>query len=219
MPSRDERERQKLRRRRAYALGRYERALRASGIVRVAGLDEAGRGPLAGPVVAAAVVLPAGRSPLGVDDSKKLTPAERERAYRRIVACALDVGVGVVDHLRIDEINIYHATLEAMTAAVASLAQPPEHLLIDALRLKAVPLPQTPIVGGDALSVSIAAASIVAKVTRDRLMLELDALYPQWGFAAHKGYYTPQHRRALQEFGPSPIHRRSFLTWFEDASG
>lgn len=202
------------RRRRAYELTRHERTLWRDGLVRVAGIDEAGRGPLAGPVVAAAVVLPPGRAMLGVDDSKRLTSAERERAYRRIRACALDVGVGVVDQSRIDEINIYHATVEAMTLAVASLSDPPDHLLIDAMRLRAVSLSQTPIVGGDALSMSIAAASIIAKVTRDRLMVELDAQYPQWGFAAHKGYYTQQHRRALEEFGPSPIHRRSFLTWF-----
>lgn len=207
------------RRRRAYALTRYERALWKAGVARVAGIDEAGRGPLAGPVVAAAVVLPPGRVMLGVDDSKRLTPSQRERAYRRIQACALDVGVGVVDQARIDEINIYQATIEAMTIALASLSTPPEHLLIDAMRLKAVALPQTPIVGGDALSVSIAAASIVAKVTRDRIMVELDARYPQWGFAAHKGYYTREHVVRLREHGPSPIHRRSFLKWLRPGGG
>lgn len=194
----------------------YEQPLWDAGLTLVAGLDEAGRGPLAGPVCAAAVVLPPGAFIAGVDDSKKLTPEKRESLYGQIRTVALAVGVGLVDHRRIDEINILQATYEAMQLALANLQSPagfrlaPQHLLLDAVRLPKVVLPQTPIIHGDALSASIAAASIIAKVTRDRLMVEMDRQYPGYGFAEHKGYSCRTHWDALRRLGPSPIHRLTF---------
>lgn len=189
-----------------------ERVLWAEGYRCIAGVDEAGRGALAGPVVAAAVVLPYEGVPPGIDDSKALTPAQRERLHAWILARARGVGVGVVEASRIDEINILQATQEAMRLAVEDL--PPglgvDIAMIDGLPVLPFPLPQVAIVGGDALSASIAAASVVAKVTRDRLMQAYDAVYPEYGFAAHKGYSAPQHLAALRTRGPCPIHRRSF---------
>jgi len=194
---------------------RWERDYWAQGYVHVAGLDEAGRGAWAGPVVAAAVILPADDPHLaehldGVRDSKQLTPARREVLYQVIHRVAWAVGVGVVPPARIDEIGIVPATRQAMREALAQLTPPPQALLIDALSLPRVSLPQRSLVKGDAFCLSIAAASIIAKVYRDRLMVELDQQYPGYGFARHKGYGTPQHRAALLALGASPVHRHSY---------
>jgi ribonuclease HII len=194
-------------------LWHYERSAARAGCRRIAGVDEAGRGPLAGPVVAAAVILPAGFPEAGITDSKKLTAARRERGYGIVYRHALSVGIGIVDAHEIDRINILRASLAAMAVAVANLRPPPDHLLIDGSFRTPAALPphrQQPIPKGDALSVSIAAASIVAKVTRDRLMAVYDHYYPQFGFARHKGYPTRDHRQAIQAFGCSSIHRLSF---------
>jgi ribonuclease HII len=194
---------------------REEMALYRQGYRRVAGLDEAGRGSWSGPVVAGAVILPLGNDELeqaldGVRDSKELNPSERERLYEVIQAEALAVGVGMVPPDLIDELGIVPATEEAMALAIAQLSCSPDFLLVDFLRLPRVDYPQKSIAHGDALSLSIAAASIVAKVSRDRFMIELDSQYPGYGFASHKGYGTPQHRAALDRLGPSPIHRFSY---------
>jgi ribonuclease HII len=176
----------------------------------VAGTDEAGRAPLAGPVVAAAVVLPRGFTHERINDSKQIRPALRERLYAEIYAAALTVGIGIVDAVEIDRINILRASLRAMAIAVENLSPRPDYLLIDGPYPTPLDLPQKPIIDGDALSVSIAAASIVAKVTRDRLMEGYDAYYPVFGFARHKGYPTQFHREAIRSFGCCPIHRRTF---------
>lgn len=177
----------------------------------VAGLDEAGRGCLAGPVVAAAVVLPPEAHLPGLDDSKKLSPEERERLFGLIHTEALAVGVGQCSAEEIDRLNILRAALEAMRRAVADIALAPDVLLVDGNQpLAAPPCPQETVVRGDGRSLSIAAASVVAKVTRDRLMVTLDRAYPHYGWAAHKGYPTAQHYAALAVQGPSPHHRRSF---------
>ncbi len=189
-----------------------EQALRYHGFRTIAGVDEVGRGALFGPVVAAAVILPQRVTSLaraGLKDSKQLTREEREKLDRRIRKMALAVSVAEIDAETIDRVNIYQATRIAMLAAVAGLSIAPDHLLIDAMRLDH-PCPQTRLFYGDALSLSIAAASVVAKVHRDRLMRELDAQHPGYGLAAHKGYATPQHRRSLAALGPCPLHRRSF---------
>ncbi len=176
----------------------------------VCGVDEAGRGPLAGPVVAAAVIFPdRRRRPNGLDDSKVLNAARREILFDRIMATAV-VGVGVCDHEEIDIYNIYYANLRAMARAVAALSVIPEMALIDGNAAPALNCRSQTIVGGDGKSVSIAAASIIAKVTRDRMMVELDGVYPGYGFAAHKGYACPAHKAAIRELGPCPVHRRSF---------
>lgn len=185
----------------------YERRCGASP---VCGVDEAGRGPLAGPVVAAAVIFPdRRRRPYFLDDSKQLTPEQRERLYDKIMASAL-VGVGMCDHEEIDIYNIYHANLRAMARAVAALPLPPAVALIDGNAAPALNCRSEAIVGGDGKSASIAAASIIAKVTRDRIMVEMDAVYPGYGFASHKGYSCPAHKQAIRRLGPCPIHRRSF---------
>jgi ribonuclease HII len=189
--------------------GRYERAARANGARVVAGVDEVGRGALFGPVVAAAVVLPEGCRIQGLRDSKQLLPDERERLARIVERKALAIAIEEVDAETIDRINIYQATRMAMTAAVLGLPIQPDHLLIDALRLDLV-CAQTSIIYGDSLSISIAAASVVAKVYRDRRMCQLDREYPQYGLASHKGYSTPEHKQALAAHGPCPLHRRSF---------
>ncbi len=176
----------------------------------VAGIDEAGRGPLAGPVVAAAVIFPVGCVVEGVDDSKKLTPARREEAFSRIYRQAVAIGIGIVDHRVIDEINILQATLKAMHIAADGLQPRPCHLLVDGNRFAGGDIPFTTIIDGDARCQAIAAASIIAKVTRDRIMVEQDLLYPAYGFARHKGYGTVQHRAAIELYGLCPIHRRSF---------
>jgi ribonuclease HII len=175
----------------------------------VAGVDEAGRGPLAGPVVAAAVILPARRWPPGIADSKALSAAARERLTHAIRACA-QVGVGLASVEEIGALNIHHATLLAMRRAVAALPVAPAHLLVDGRADPRAGRPTTCLVGGDALSLSIAAASIVAKVARDALMAELDAAWPAYGFARHKGYPSPAHLAALRAHGPCAAHRRGF---------
>lgn len=189
---------------------RFERAAWRRGIARVAGVDEAGRGPLAGPVVAAAVVLPPGGRIAGVDDSKRLAPEERERLFEVIRAGAVAVGIAVVDHLTIDRINILQATRLAMGQALAALEVEPELVLTDYVALPGLRCPQRNLVEGDRRSASVAAASIIAKVTRDRIMQEADREYPVYGFGRHKGYPTPEHRLALELHGPCALHRRTF---------
>lgn len=188
----------------------YEKVLRAKGYARIAGVDEAGRGPLAGPVVSAAVVLPPAFDPAGINDSKQLTPLQRERMYERIYAAADIVGIGIVDPGEIDRINILQAALLSMSMAVANLQPSPGFLLIDGTFVIQADFPQQAIPKGDALSVSISAASIVAKVTRDRIMRRYHDDYPEFGFDCHKGYATAAHREAIACYGPCAIHRRSF---------
>jgi len=199
------------------AMMEYERRCWLQGRRRIGGIDEAGRGPLAGPVVAACCVLDASRRVLGVDDSKKLSPARREELYERILDACTDSCVQEIDALEIDRINILNATKKAMTKAVAGLLVQPDVLLVDAVDLKGTGIPVVPIVKGDSLSVSIAAASILAKVHRDRLMDAYDRQYPEYGFARHKGYGTPEHYEALRKYGRCPIHRLSFTTGLDDA--
>jgi ribonuclease HII len=188
----------------------FEHRAAQAGRRRIAGVDEAGRGPLAGPVVAAAVILPSAFHDPHITDSKKLSPARRERLYDVIYRHALSVGIGIVDAGEIDRINILQASLHAMTMAVQNLAPRPDHLLIDGTLPLRLELPQEPIPRGDALSISIGAASIIAKVTRDRLMDLYHVYYPCFGFIRHKGYPTRDHRAAIRAFGCSPIHRRTF---------
>ncbi len=196
----------------------YERELWSKGIARVAGVDEAGCGPLAGPVVAAAVVFPATwlESGLctklrGLNDSKQLSEDQRERFFARITSNPeIRHAIASVDVEMIDRINIRQAAWRAMKLALDQLAPKPEHVLVDGLRIKWLPYPQTALVQGDARSYSIAAASVLAKVTRDRMMREYEKQYPGYGFAEHKGYGTPQHLAAIEERGPCPIHRRTF---------
>ena len=188
----------------------YEKEAYEQGYTWVAGLDEAGRGPLAGPVAAAAVILDPDKPIYGVNDSKQLSPKRRAELKLEIEEKAIAVGVGLVDAQTIDEINILEATKLAMKKALEALKVKPQLLLIDALTLP-IDLPQRGIIKGDALSVSIAAASIIAKETRDALLLDYDAKYPEYGFASHKGYGTKAHVQAIKEHGPLPIHRRSFL--------
>ncbi len=190
----------------------YEREYAAFGLI--AGLDEAGRGPLAGPVVAAAVILDPEKKIFYINDSKKLSESRRELLFPEIEEKAVAFGIGIVGQERIDEINILQATYEAMREAVSQLSPQPAILLNDAVTIPGISLRQVPIVKGDAKSLSIAAASILAKVTRDRLMKEMDALYPEYGFAVHKGYGTAAHIEALKKYGPCPLHRRSFITHF-----
>lgn len=180
----------------------------------ICGIDEAGRGPLAGPVAAGAVILPKDCRILYLNDSKKLSPARRDALFDEIREKAVAFSVGISSPERIDEINILQATYEAMRKAVAGLSVTPDLLLNDAVTIPEVGIRQIPIVRGDAKSVSIAAASILAKVTRDRMMEAYDAIWPQYGFAKHKGYGTAQHIAALKEYGPCPIHRRSFIGHF-----
>lgn len=189
---------------------RYEQSLWEQGTTLVAGVDEVGMSPLAGPVIAAAVILPVGYRARGVDDSKKLDRPTRERLAALLRRDAVAFAIGRAEPEEIDRINIYHAGLLAMRRAVEGLGDAPGHLLIDARALKDVPIPQTRIIHGDAESFSIAAASIVAKVHRDGLMVELDRQYPGYGFAKHKGYPVKQHYLALDALGATPVHRRSF---------
>ena len=180
----------------------------------ICGIDEVGRGPLAGPVVAAAVILPKDCNILYLNDSKQLSEQKREELYDIIMEQAVSVGIGVVSHERIDEINILQATYEAMRQAVGKLSVTPDLLLNDAVTIPELPMKQVPIIKGDAKSISIAAASIVAKVTRDRMMVELDNFYPEYGFAGNKGYGSAVHIQALKKIGPCKIHRRSFIKNF-----
>ncbi|MEP6709192.1 MAG: ribonuclease HII [Verrucomicrobiota bacterium] len=190
---------------------RHERQLRALGIARIAGVDEAGRGALAGPVVAAAVILPEKFRHRKLKDSKQLAPELREEIYHQLIDNAeIFWAVGIVDSPEIDEINILRATHKAMRAAITALAAVPDHALIDGLPVFPFPLPQTAIVDGDCFSLSIAAASVIAKVTRDAIMRGLCARFPEYCFSQHKGYGTELHLTKLHEFGPCPIHRRSF---------
>jgi ribonuclease HII len=189
---------------------RFERAAWRRGITRLAGVDEAGRGPLAGPVVAAAVVLAPEARIAGVDDSKRLVPEERRRLFDVIQARALAVAVAVVDQVTIDRINILEATRRAMGEALATLAVEPELVLTDFVSVPGLRCPQRNLVEGDRRSASVAAASIVAKVTRDRIMEEADREFPLYGFGRHKGYATPEHREALERHGPCALHRRTF---------
>src|SRR5262249_11683067 len=190
---------------------RYEKKLRATGVIRIAGVDEAGRGALAGPVVAAAVVLPEKFRHRKLNDSKQLSPERRDEIYDELVANGeVAWGVGVVDHLEIDRINILRASHEAMRIALATLVPPPEHVLIDGLPVFPCPFPQTAIIDGDCYSLTIAAASVIAKVTRDRIMRDFCDHFPEYCFGQHKGYGTELHLLKLHEFGPCPIHRRSF---------
>ena len=188
-----------------------ERALQEQGIFLIAGIDEAGRGPLAGPVVAAAAVFLERHTPGGLDDSKKLTASKRETLYELLTGSPHVIwAVSVQDAGVVDRINILQATHQAMREAVLTLTRPAEHSLIDGLPVRNFPTPHTALVGGDGLSFSIAAASVIAKVTRDRLMLEADAAFPEYGFRNHKGYGTAQHLAALRTHGPCLWHRRSF---------
>ena len=188
----------------------FEQGARKSGYTRIAGLDEAGRGPLAGPVVAAAVILPEGLLIQGLTDSKLVNEADRERLFDRILAQAECHGIGIVDERTIDEVNIYQASIIAMEKALEAIAPSPDYLLIDALTLPRISLPQRSIIKGDYRSHTIAAASIIAKVTRDRLMQELHEQYPEYNFQKHKGYSTREHLSLLQQYGPCDAHRKSF---------
>ena len=214
-------ERRKLLEEKLVTMQAYENELRAEGIRYIGGVDEVGRGPLAGPVTAACVVLPEDFDVLGVDDSKKLSEKKREELFDKIKEKALAVGIGMCDNRVIDEINILEATKKAMAEAIRDAdsqleekglsPEGTEHLLIDAVSLKDVDKPQTSIIKGDAKSLSIAAASIIAKVTRDRLMAEYHRQYPYYGFDTNKGYGTKAHYEGIDKYGITPIHRKSFL--------
>ncbi len=197
---------------RSKALQKYEREYAAYQYI--CGIDEVGRGPLAGPVVAGAVILPKDCDILYINDSKKLSEKKREELYDIIMEQAVAVGIGCSTPERIDEINILQATYEAMREAISKLEPEPDLLLNDAVTIPQVKIRQVPIIKGDAKSISIGAASIVAKVTRDRLMVQYDEIYPEYGFASHKGYGAQAHVDALRKYGPCPIHRRSFITHF-----
>ena len=216
-------EREQVLREKLQTMQVYERDLRAAGKRCIAGVDEVGRGPLAGPVVAACVVLPEDFDVLGVDDSKKLSEKKREQLYDAILSEALAYGIGMQDNASIDEINILEATKEAMRCAIleaeralrAKTGCGIDHILIDALTLREIAIPQTGIIKGDSASLSIAAASILAKVTMDRMMVEYDSIYPGYAFVKNKGYGTKAHYEGLQAQGMTPIHRRSFLKNFK----
>jgi ribonuclease HII len=182
----------------------------------ICGMDEAGRGPLAGPVVAASVILPKDAEILFLNDSKKVTKKRRLELFEEIYEKAVDIGVGIIDEKRIDAVNILNATYEAMQNAVEKMLTKPDILLVDAVRVPDIGIKQISIIKGDARSVSIAAASIIAKVTRDRLMIEYDNQYPEYGFAKHKGYGTTEHIAAIHKHGACPIHRKSFVGKFFD---
>ncbi|HCR44502.1 MAG TPA: ribonuclease HII [Ruminococcaceae bacterium] len=189
----------------------FENRARERGFAAVCGIDEAGRGPLAGPVFAAAVVLPPGLIIEGLDDSKKLSPKKREKLFDIIKSRAVSFGIGFADEKEIDSINILQATFLAMKRAVDKLGAKPDIALVDGNRMPCLGVYTETIVKGDALSESIAAASVLAKVSRDRLLCEIDKIYPQYGFAQHKGYGTRQHVEMLKKYGPCPVHRRTFL--------
>ena len=189
---------------------RYEARAWRAGLARIAGLDEAGRGPLAGPVVAAAVILAPDHRVRKLCDSKLLTPERREALFHAITAHAVGVGVGIVDHATIDRVNILQATRLAMLEALRQLAVAPDLVITDFVKLPGLACPQRNLVDGDARCATVAAASIIAKVTRDRLMVEADRQFPAYGFARHKGYATAEHLAALDRLGPCPLHRRTF---------
>jgi ribonuclease HII len=197
-------------RKRLDAMLHFERLLWKAGIVHIAGVDEVGMGPLAGPVVAAAVTFPPGTEIEGVDDSKALDEETRVRLDVEIRGRASGIGIGLVEVDEIDRLNIYHAGIRAMQIAISNLPARPQHVLVDSRAIPDLAVPQNSFDRGDGINFSIASASIVAKVFRDRLMTELDREYPGYGFAGHKGYATPEHQRAIRELGPCAIHRRSF---------
>lgn len=203
-------EREAKERERVDALYEFERQAQSEGFDIIAGVDEAGRGPLAGPVSVAAVILPMGLFLPKLNDSKKLTPQSRDVLYDEIMEKAVAVKSVLIDAETIDRVNIYQATINGMYEAILSLNPTPQKVLIDAVRLDNLGIPSLSIIKGDAKSASIAAASIIAKVTRDRLMMKYDEMYPEYGFAKHKGYGTAEHIAALRKYGPCPIHRRSF---------
>ena len=211
---REQRKQEKLQkeRERLEAMRSFEHQYEGYGAV--CGIDEVGRGPLAGPVVAGAVILPSDCEILYLNDSKKLSEKKRELLYDEIMEKAVATGIGVISPARIDEINILQATYEAMRMAISNLKVQPSVLLNDAVTIPLVEIPQVPIIKGDAKSVSIAAASIIAKVTRDRMMAEYEEIYPGYSFASNKGYGSAQHIAALKELGPTPIHRRTFIKNF-----
>ena len=196
--------------RRLEAMLHFERVLWKAGIARIAGVDEVGIGPLAGPVVAAAVVFPPGTTIEGINDSKLIDAPTRERLDVEIRLKASGIGIGVAEIEEIDRINIYHAGLRAMQLAIAALPEVPQHVLVDSRTIPDIQAPQNSFDKGDGINFSIAAASIIAKVYRDRLMTEVDSVYPGYGFAEHKGYATPVHQAAIRKLGPCPIHRKSF---------
>lgn len=199
-----------------HKLIQMESDCRKNGYQMIAGADEAGRGPLAGPVVAACVIMPEGRLVPGVNDSKKLTEARREELYEQIMETAVACCTGIIGQEVIDEVNILCATRLAFKQAVESLAVAPDYLYTDWIDKLDIQVPWTPVVGGDGQIYSVAAASIVAKVTRDRMMREYDRQYPEYGFARHKGYATAAHMEAIRKYGPTPLHRRSFLKKLND---
>jgi len=203
-------ERERAERARLDGMLNFERVLWKSGVQHIAGVDEVGIGPLAGPVVAAAVVFPPGAQVPGVDDSKRLDAATRAELDQVIRECASGIGIGVAEVSEIDTINVYQAGLLAMRRAVEALPVPPQHVLVDARTIPGVTAPQNPFTKGDGINFSIAAASIVAKTYRDRLMEATDPHYPEYGFARHKGYSTPVHQAAIRRFGPCPLHRLSY---------
>lgn len=211
---REQRKQEKLakERERLEGMRSFEHQYEGYGVV--CGIDEVGRGPLAGPVVAGAVILPPDCEILYLNDSKKLSEKKRELLYDEIMEKAVATGIGVISPARIDEINILQATYEAMRMAISDLKVQPSVLLNDAVTIPLVEIPQVPIIKGDAKSVSIAAASIIAKVTRDHMMVEYEEIYPGYSFASNKGYGSAQHIAALKELGPTPIHRQSFIKNF-----
>ena len=207
-------ERELLARQKLIKMMEFENKLYAQGIRYVAGVDEVGRGPLAGPVVAAAVILPTDFDVLGIDDSKKLSEKKREALYFQIIDKAISYGIGIIDNEKIDEINILEATKLAMKQAIDSLEPMAEYIIIDALTLKNIDIPQQGIIKGDSKSVSIAAASILAKVTRDRMMMDFHDEFPQYAFDKNKGYGTKSHYDGIDNHGICNLHRRSFLRAF-----
>ncbi len=192
-------------------LTRFEREVNGKGFKAIAGIDEAGRGPLAGPVVAASCIIPEGLFLPGINDSKILSPKERARLFREIIGnTSISYGIGIVEHYDIDEFNIYRATIMAMNESIKNNPGSPDYLLIDGLPLPGFSLPNTAIVKGDSKSISIAGASVIAKETRDALMIQYHDSWPEYGFNAHKGYGTAFHIEAIKKYGPCPIHRKSF---------
>lgn len=196
-------------------LKQYENDLRNNGYKYICGIDEAGRGPLAGPVVVASVIMPENSMIEGVNDSKKVSEKKREKLYDLILEEAISYGVGIIGQDEIDEINILNATKKGLTTSLKELTAKPDLIIVDALtHIDTLGIPYESIIKGDAKCYSISAASIIAKVTRDRIMREWDKIYPQYGFAQHKGYGTSAHINALKEYGPCPLHRRSFIKNF-----
>ena len=200
---------------RLISLKQYESELRNKGYKYICGIDEAGRGPLAGPVVVASVIMPENSMIEGVNDSKKVSEKKREKLYDLILEEAISYGVGIIGQDEIDEINILNATKKGLTTSLKELTQKPDLIIVDALtHIDTLGIPYESIIKGDAKCYSISAASIIAKVTRDRIMREWDKIYPQYGFAQHKGYGTSAHINAIKEYGPCPLHRKTFIKHF-----